>query len=71
MTAPIAPRIVDRIGGIEVCPLADGRVRLSVWTEDRAPEADADTYVMTPGQALALMGKLPNALRTALMGTLS
>ncbi len=67
MTATNPPRTVN-MGGIDAVATPDGRVKLTLWTDDRDPQADPDTFVITPAQALDLLAKLPLALRAALKG---
>jgi len=60
-------RLVDQ--GTKAGPSINGKVRLEMWTVDRAPAADPDVYEMTPGRALALIEELARAVKIALTET--
>ena len=61
-------RKVDPVGNISVTALADGRIKLEVWAEDRPPQGDPDVYSLSIPQALELASRLPVAVRAALKG---
>lgn len=60
-------RNVD-FGGVSASALADGRIKLEVWAEDRPPQGDPDTFSLSIPQALELASRLPVAVRAALKG---